>query len=316
MADITVDTPVSEVKDNRPNLVRLARTVCGCLETAQMKAFSQFPKSDDLVRIIEAKRAGTFHYDQYIKANGQGGYTFPSAAEVLALLETAEKATPNNAPQRVETPPVRREEPVQSSAPSQSSETPTAPDSVALLGPIMARFDAIESAFGAAFKTLDGRTMQRLDAARNDLTALRRGFIGLVGCVEVLAERQKVIATYLDEYAELPSFTEPMLTDLAALREGPMDTIAAQPVSQPEEKAPEPAQPSAPAAAAKTEVKPAPSGGTVTYTKEQLTEIGNRSLSELQAIADQVGVPGAKSIAFVAVLVSKILNQANKVKTA
>lgn len=329
MADleITIDTPVDAVKDNRANLVRLARTVFVRMETGAMRAFSQFQKGADLIRLIEAKRAGTFDYAEHVK-NTATGWVWPSADEALKLLDEASSGTkaktkepeaPKAAPAKeVKAEPRRAKEPEAPKADPVTAETDNRPSDGTPLGPIMAEIESLRDGLKDAFLKLDGRTMERFAALDAKLGAISLGCRGLVGALEVVMDRQKVIAQYLDEYAELPGITEAMTQDLLQFGQDapasvPVVAPAAEPVKeQPavqttsaREPAAQPAKEPAKKAAPKQEAQ---AGDVVTYTKEQLTEIGNKDPAELRRIAESVGVPNVDSIPFVGILVQRTLS--------
>jgi len=330
MADIeiTIDTPVDAVKDNRANLVRLARTVFARMETGAMRAFSQFQKGADLIRLIEAKRAGTFDYAEHVK-NTATGWVWPSADEALKLLDEATSGTktkvkepeaPKAAPvQQAKTESRRAKEPEAPKADPVTAETDNRPSDGTPLGPIMAEIESLRDGLKDAFLKLDGRTMERFTAIDAKLSAISLGCRGLVGVLEVVMDRQKVIAQYLDEYAELPGITEAMTQDLLQFGQDAPASVpviaAAEPVKeQPAVQTTSAREPTPLAQPAKEPAKKAapkqeaPTGDVVTYTKEQLTEIGNKDPAELRRIAQSVGVPNVDSIPFVGILVQRTLS--------
>lgn len=325
--EITIDTPTEAVKDNRADLVRLARTVFGRMETGAMRAFTQFQKNADLVRLIEAKRTGAFDYGAHVSATATG-FTFPSVDDALKLLDAPATggAKVIQMPAPAAEPPKPRAQPRQA-APVQepvvaSPAAPATQTDTTHLGPLLDRIERMEDGFRTAFQTLDGRVMNALLSQHTEVRSLLLGARGIVGMLDTVMARQKVIANYLDEYAELPDISDDMRADLGHLMGGaPLEQAAAPTVVAPATGAGPVAQaaPSEPPVA--QAVAPAVQGPssdsqlqTVTYTKEGLTEIGNRNLGELQAIAASVGVPNPQSTTFVSVLVARILSFQTKAK--
>lgn len=332
MADpeITIDTPTEAVKDNRANLVRLARTVFGRMETGAMRAFSQFQKNSDLIRLIDAKRAGTFDYGAHVTVT-PAGFAFPNADDAMKLLDAALTGgakiiqMPVQQPAAEPAKPPRtqaRQAPVTAPVVEEKKGVANPPLDVTPLGPLLERIERMEDGFRTAFQTLDGRVMGALLGQHTEMHSLLLGARGLVGMLDTVMARQKVIASYLDEYAELPDISDEMRADLGHL----MGLDAGSPASPsaPVQTAPltdagpgpEAAPPVVQAPVVQAQVAPVEGNGlqTVTYTKEDLTAIGNRSLSELQAIAESVGVPNPQSTTFVSVLVARVLSFQLKVK--
>lgn len=318
MADLEInkDTPIDAVKDNRAHLVRLARTVFDRMETGAMRAFSQFQKSGEIVRLIEAKRAGVFDYSTHV-VQTPTGWTWPSTDDALKMLDASEKG---GAVQTKEEPaPVQQ---VQQEAPKQTPSRRAEPaaekkangvatverDATSITGPIRESIEGLRDDLRDAFMKLDGRTDERFTSISARLHGIGRGCMGLVGAIEVLMARQKVIAQYLDEHAELPELSDEMKKDLVQfagdadvqVTEKPFEAPVQQHAKPSQEQKQEPAP-----QVAKQQAAPVEHTG-FNYTKDQLTEIGNKDIAQLRAIAESVGVPNVNAIPFVGVLVARI----------
>jgi len=361
---VTIDanTPVFEngvltaAAQQRPQLVRIAQHVFGRTETNAMSAFSQFRTNDQLARIIQAKRDGVFDYGAHIKSTPQG-FSKPSADEALAMLEAAEKgeapvqqAAPVQPAQRAR-PAVKGQtvpvvEPVavpQEETDNRPARTPAGGADIGQA--ILDKINSIQSDLGGAFAALDTRVLTALSEVRNDVRTLALGVRGTVGLFEVIMARQKVIAQYLDQYAELPEPGADMMGDIAALAgvlpavptqapqvhqaqttepDAPEETPAeVAPVMQPPRRGRppkaqtpvaevQPEQPAQVAQQAAQVTQQAPTSGvqTVNYTTGDLEKIAKeQGIEALRSIAKQVGVPDADKIAFLPVLILRIMKQ-------
>lgn len=92
MADIDVNTSVADVISTRPQLIRLAALVFENTAPAATRAFGQFMKSQDLGRLIQAKRDGVFDYGALILSTDKGQKWPTDVDKILAALDKAEKA--------------------------------------------------------------------------------------------------------------------------------------------------------------------------------------------------------------------------------
>lgn len=354
---VTIDanTPVFEngvltaAAQQRPQLVRIAQHVFGRTETNAMSAFSQFRTNDQLARIIQAKRDGVFDYGAHIKSTPQG-FSKPSADEALAMLDAAEKneapaqqAAPAQPVQRARAAPKAVTQPVQEvqQAPAVIAQVDIqgARGAIDLGQAILDKINSVQQDLGGAFAALDTRVLTALSEVRNDVRTLALGVRGTVGLFEVIMARQKVIAQYLDQYAELPEPGEDMMSDIAALagilpmaapRVPEMRQVqAAEPEAAPEETPVEDAPvmqtprrgrppkvqptveatPEQPAQVAQPEATDA-GVQTVSYTTGDLEKIAKeQGIEALRSIAKQVGVPDADKIAFLPVLILRIMKQ-------
>lgn len=88
-ATISVETPVEQVIQSRPALVRLAQEVFDRKSPSLVRAFGQFAKSQDIGDLINAKREGIFNYGAAFYETGSG-VAFPTSVE--AILSALHKA--------------------------------------------------------------------------------------------------------------------------------------------------------------------------------------------------------------------------------
>lgn len=304
---VTGTTPTQDVITNRVALVRLAQVVFEREEMAATRAFSHFRKNEDIARIIDAKRGGVFDYGQHIKKTDTG-YTYPSADETLKMLDEAEKRAsgggePAPEPQQAPAdPPKRRGRPQKAAEPSNGAATESAPAT----GLDSASLAELRDNLSAAFTTLDNRVTGRVDGLRQDLINLALGVRGLVGLIEVMMDRQKLVQDYFDPHAEIPQVSEAVKKDLMALvhivpiDQAPAEKVEAKEPEKPgTEIAPPPKQ--EPAAPAQHE--------TVEITKEALEAM---ELPALRELAKKIGVPDCEKAAFKTVLILRILKHAQQ----
>ncbi len=92
--NITAETPVDDVLNSRPQLIRLAQEVFGRHTPGTVRAFSQFRSLTDLASVIEAKRKGVFDYGQLI-IDTDTGVQWPR--DTKAILTAIDKAADGKA---------------------------------------------------------------------------------------------------------------------------------------------------------------------------------------------------------------------------
>ena len=90
--NITADTPVDAVMNNRLQMVQLAQAVFDMGDVRVVRAFSQFRFAKDLASIIEAKRRGVFDYGALIMSSGKGRGPAQWPTNTKAILTAIDNA--------------------------------------------------------------------------------------------------------------------------------------------------------------------------------------------------------------------------------
>jgi outer membrane biosynthesis protein TonB len=230
--NITIDTPTADVVKVRARIVGLAQLVFDHTGRDCIRAFSQFSKSKDLAKLIEAKREGVFDYSAAIQ-EVDDGYKWPSADNVLKCLAKAEEGEldeddmkllnlesedlplvlmeekPKKAKKAAKKTASKKATTSKKTKPAEEKKTaskPAAkPKSTAKSKPdpadddLEARLDALGQDLENAFTTMEENLTEAIQTG-NENTLL--GLRGLTGLMEAIYARQDVLAQMMKCYAD------------------------------------------------------------------------------------------------------------------
>jgi len=224
---------LDEARKKRPTIVALAKDEFGIQGINALKAVSQFPKAQELVDLIQAKRDQVFDYGACI-VETETGHAWPSRDVVLAVLrkavsgelteedledlgleptaENLSKVTMGGTkPSKEKTKSRRRTKKKQEEEQVATKEEKKAEEGETL------NLDALSEAFQELDTKLE-QVLEQVSSSENRVLLAVRGLVGFVENVrdnlDVVAARQQVllenIVPYLDDGndAELPPLVE------------------------------------------------------------------------------------------------------------